>query len=63
MIVCLNFLPRSPSSRFCRVCGSLEKDHVDPDKWTPPQVDDEYREKRAIETIQLRGSDDDIQGR
>lgn len=55
---CLNFLP-GEDPKLCRLCRKPITDHpMEMGTWTPPPVDDEYREKRGIETVILRSSND-----
>jgi hypothetical protein len=35
----------------CPFCGVAREEHFDFSTWTPPPIDDEYREKRSIELI------------
>jgi len=57
---CLNFLPSQENPKLCTLCRQPIEEHPwEMGTWTPPPIDDEYREKRSIELVQLRGPEDD----
>jgi hypothetical protein len=53
---CLSFTETTADPNICVWCKETKDQHIDFDRdWKPPPIDDEYREKRGIELVQLRG--------